>query len=106
DRHAAKHRRFPSLWRSALRSDRPTHRPALAVPRCLRLPPESVRHLTSGGFASPTRHSIADARRGHRSDLAILLSPSACEWLLYPLEAISNPSAATVRIKNRDIPVI
>src|SRR5262245_17501060 len=23
DRHAAKHRRFPSLWRSALRSDRP-----------------------------------------------------------------------------------
>src|SRR5262249_49828236 len=50
-----------------------------AVPRCLRLSPETVRHLTPGGFASPTRLSTAGARRGHRSDLAILLSPSARE---------------------------
>src|SRR5271166_2597571 len=69
----------PEPERCARRSHRPRHRPALAVPRCMRLLPESVRRLTPGGFASPTRHSTADARRGHRSDLAILLSPSARE---------------------------
>jgi hypothetical protein len=70
-----------SIGRSpcARRSDRPKRRTALAVPRCLRLLPESVRHRTPGDFASPTRHSTADARRGQSSDLTILLSPSARE---------------------------
>ena len=50
-----------------------------------RLLAESVGRLPPGGFASPTRHSTADARRGHRSDLAIFLSLSARERFLYPL---------------------
>src|SRR5262249_2564017 len=68
-----------SRTRCARRSDRPRHRPALAVPRCWRLLPESVRQLKPGGFASPTRHTTADARRGHSPELAILLSLSARE---------------------------
>jgi hypothetical protein len=49
----------PWRWRSrAARitgSHRPRQRPVLAVPRWLRLLPDSVRCLTPGGFASPIR---------------------------------------------------
>src|SRR5262249_4590507 len=44
--------------------------------------PSSLHHWTPVGFAPPAHHSAADARRGHRFDLAPRLSPSAPESLL------------------------
>jgi WD domain, G-beta repeat len=63
----------------ALRSHRPQHPPALAVPRCLRPCTKRLRHLTASGLTSAAGHSTADAWRGRRTDLPIPLSPSAGE---------------------------
>src|SRR5262249_40177285 len=75
-----KHRSKFVSKRSAPRSHRPKHTPALALPRRLRLFPEQHRHLTKG-LASPTIDATAGARRGYRFDVAILMSPSARERL-------------------------
>jgi hypothetical protein len=46
----------------------------------LQLLPEEHRHVTNG-LAQPTMDFAADAKRGHNSDVAILLSPSTRERL-------------------------
>ena len=64
------------------RSHRPRHPPALAVPRCLRLLPESLRHLPPGGLASPASHSTADAMYGRRSESLYFCHPRAVNGYL------------------------
>src|SRR5262245_12895079 len=59
----------------------PRHPPTLAVPRYSR---SSSCLLPLGGLTSPASQSTADERRGHRSHLAILFSPSARERVRDP----------------------
>jgi hypothetical protein len=71
----------PLLYRNSanlLRSHRPKHARAVAVPPCLRLLPEHDPHLANR-LASPAIASTVDVRPGSSIDCALLMSTSARE---------------------------
>src|SRR5437764_581182 len=85
-----------AIWLARLRSpDTSTEVSAgTCGPRPWQPLPLSLRYRTPGSLESPASHSRADARRGHRFDLAIRLLPSARERVR---SAAEEPQAALPR---------